>query len=44
MDYEDFIKLPDFKSETKEYLLTKNEIKYINRGYQSYEPTELQIK
>lgn len=44
MDEEEFIKLPDIPEKWKIYELTKEEEKFINRGYCENEPIALQLK
>ena len=41
---EEFIKLSSNNTNEEVYILSEEELEYINRGYQYYEPIELQIK
>ena len=44
MDDEDFIELSPLPKKWKTPVLTKDQIKFINRGSNIYEPTEFQLK
>lgn len=42
-DDEDYIALPELPEDWKPQELTEEQQAYINRGYQDYEPPELQL-